>query len=51
LRPPRFAQVWRWATEGKITPYISHHFPLADFAAAMRAKWSGEVIGGAVLHP
>jgi len=51
LRPPRFTQVWRWATEGKITPYVSHRFPLADYAAAMRAKLSGEVIGGAVLHP
>jgi hypothetical protein len=26
-------------------------FPLADFKQAMLAKWRGEVIGGAVLHP
>ena len=32
-------------------PHASHVFSLADFGAAMRAKWSGEVIGGCVLHP
>jgi len=26
-------------------------FPLADFKAAMRAKWRGDVIGGCVLNP
>ncbi len=51
LRPPRLAQVLRWAAEGRIRPHVSHAFPLAQFAEAMRARWSGEVIGGCVLHP
>ncbi len=51
LRPPRIAQVMRWAEEGAIRPYVSHVFPLAEYRAAMRAKWHGEVIGGCVLHP
>lgn len=51
LRPPRLAQVLSWAAEGKIKPFISDVFPLADFKTAMRAKWEGKVIGGCVLHP
>jgi NADPH2:quinone reductase len=51
LRAPRLAQVLRWAEAGQIRPYVSHAFPLAEFKAAMRAKWSGEVIGGCVVHP
>ncbi len=50
-RAPRLAQVLAWAESGAIRPYVSHAFPLTDFKAAMRAKWSGEVIGGCVLHP
>lgn len=51
LRPPRLAQVLAWAAEGKIRPYVSHAFPLAEFKAALHAKWRGEVVGGAVIHP
>ena len=51
IRPPRLAQILKWADEGKIVPHVSHGFPLADFKEAMRAKWRGDVIGGAVLHP
>jgi NADPH:quinone reductase len=51
LRAPRLAEVLAWAAEGKIAPHVSHAFPLAEFREAMRAKWSGEVIGGCVLHP
>jgi NADPH2:quinone reductase len=50
-RAPRLNQVLAWAESGAIRPYVSHVFPLADFKAAMRAKWSGEVIGMCVLHP
>jgi NADPH2:quinone reductase len=50
-RAPRLAQVLAWAESGQIRPHVSHTFPLAEFKAAMRAKWSGEVIGGCVLHP
>jgi NADPH2:quinone reductase len=51
LRPPRLAAIMRWAEEGKIRPFVSHIFPIADFKEAMRAKWTGQVIGGCVLHP
>jgi NADPH2:quinone reductase len=51
LRPPRLEQIFRWVAEGKLHPYVSHVFPLADFKAALRAKWRGEVVGGCVLHP
>jgi NADPH2:quinone reductase len=51
LRPPRLARILAWAESGKIRPHVSHVFPLAEFKAAMLAKWRGEVIGGCVLHP
>jgi NADPH2:quinone reductase len=51
IRPPRFAQIMQWVNEGKISPYVSHVYPLTEFKEAMRAKWSGQVTGGCVLHP
>lgn len=51
LRPPRLAQIMRWVSEGRIKPYVSHTYPLADVKQAMRAKWRGEVTGGCVLNP
>ncbi len=51
LRPPRLAQVLDWAERGEIAPHVSHRFPLAQIKEAMRAKWSGEVVGGCVVHP
>lgn len=50
-RAPRLEQVLAWAEQGQIRPYVSHVYPLADFKTALRAKWSGEVTGGCVLHP
>ncbi|MDB4993899.1 MAG: Quinone oxidoreductase [Myxococcaceae bacterium] len=51
IRDARLAAVLGWAEAGQIAPHVSHVFPLAEFKAAMRAKWNGEVIGGCVLHP
>ncbi len=51
LRPPRLAQVLAWAAEGKLRPHVGRTFALDDFKAALVAKWSGQVIGGAALHP
>jgi NADPH2:quinone reductase len=51
LRAPRLARVLEWARAGKIVPHVSHRFPLEEIRTAMRAKWSGEVIGGCVVHP
>ena len=49
LRKQRLSDIMRWVEEGKITPYISHHFPLEQFKEAMLARWNGEVTGGCVL--
>jgi NADPH2:quinone reductase len=51
IRKARLEQIWHWAETGRIRPYVSHVFALADFKAAMRAKWNGDVVGGCVLHP
>jgi len=51
IREQRLADIMRWTAEGNITPYVSHAFALAEYQAAMRAKWSGDVIGGCVVHP
>lgn len=51
IREPRLAAIWAWVEAGTLRPYVSHVFPLSEFKAAMRAKWSGEVTGGCVLHP
>jgi len=50
LRPPRLAQILEWARAGALRPHVSHVFPLADYKAAMRAKWNGEITGGCVLR-
>jgi NADPH2:quinone reductase len=51
IRAPRLAKVLAWAEEGQISPHVSHTFPLEQIHAAMRAKWTGEVVGGCVVHP
>lgn len=51
LRPPRLKQILEWAAAGKVRPHVSHRFPLARVVEAMRAKWSGAVIGGVVVNP
>jgi NADPH2:quinone reductase len=51
IRAPRLEQVWRWAETGKIRPHVSRVFPIASFREALRAKWSGEVVGGCALRP
>jgi len=51
LRPPRLAAVLKWAAEGALVPHVSHTFALADYADAMRAKWSGKIVGGCTLNP
>jgi len=50
-RPPRLAKVLQWAADGLVKPHVSHTFPLTAFRDALRARWTGEVIGGCVLHP
>jgi NADPH2:quinone reductase len=50
-RAPRLARVLEWAHAGKISPHVSHVFPMSEYKTALRAKWNGEVTGGCVLHP
>jgi NADPH2:quinone reductase len=51
IRAPRLAQVLAWAEQKTIVPHVSRTFPLAQYREAMRAKWNGEIVGGAVVHP
>jgi NADPH2:quinone reductase len=51
LRPPRLAQILKWAASGQVRPYVSRTFPIDQFKEAMRAKWNGEIVGGCALHP
>lgn len=50
-RPPRLAKILAWAESGAIVPYVSRKYPLADYKAAMHAKWNGEIVGSCVLNP
>lgn len=51
IRAPRLAQILAWAEGGEIIPQVSHRFALGAIRDAMRAKWSGAVTGGCVVHP
>lgn len=51
IRAGRLAQIFRWVEDGRLLPYVSQAFPLAEFKTAMLAKWRGEVVGGCVLRP
>ena len=51
IRPARLATVLQWARDGLISPYVSQAFPIAEFKQAMLARWSGQVVGGCVIHP
>jgi len=51
LRPTRLRAILDWAGQGTLKPHISHVFELGDFKSALRAKWTGDVIGGCVVHP
>lgn len=51
IREPRLKAVLDWAAAGKLVPYVSQTFALADFRTAMRAKWHNQIVGNAVLHP
>jgi NADPH2:quinone reductase len=51
LRPPRLERVWKWAESGALAPFVSKTYALDDYAAAMRAKWNGEIVGCCTLRP
>jgi len=51
LRTERVKDIFQWVADGKIKPFISHTFPLSDLKNALTAKWNGEIIGCAAVHP
>ena len=51
LRATRLRTVFQWVAEGRLTPFVSHTFPIEKFREALRAKLTGEVNGGCVLLP
>jgi NADPH2:quinone reductase len=51
IRAARLAQVLAWATDGQLVPHVARAYPLAEFKAALAAKWRGTYAGGIVLTP
>jgi NADPH2:quinone reductase len=51
IRATRTRDLLAWVEAGKLVPYISHTFPLAEAKEAMLAKWNGKIIAGCVVHP
>ncbi len=51
IRTKRVKDIFRWVEEEKITPYVSHVFPLSEIKKAMKAKWNGQIIGGGAIRP
>lgn len=51
LRPPRLADLLRWAREGRVAPLVTERFPLTEVKDAMRTKWKSGFVGGCVVHP
>ena len=51
IRPERVKAIFQWVAEGKISPYVSHTFPLSDLKNAFKAKWKGQIIGGGAVRP
>jgi NADPH2:quinone reductase len=51
LRAPRHELLWRWVEAGQLSPLVSRVWPLAEVKDALRAKWRGDFVGGAVLRP
>jgi NADPH2:quinone reductase len=44
-----FEQIFRWFEQGKISPIVSHRFPLEKAADALHALINREVVGKAIL--
>ena len=50
IRVKRVEDIFQWVEEGLITPHVSSVFKLADIKEAMKAKWKGKIVGGAVVR-
>lgn len=51
IRGPRVKKLAQWTSDGRLSPHISHVFPLDDAVQALTARWQGQVIGGCVVRP
>lgn len=51
LRPVRLAWILEQVAAGRLRPHVGPVYPLTEFAAAMRDKWTSRHLGGCVLHP
>jgi NADPH2:quinone reductase len=49
LNRKNFEQLFRWFSEGKLKPLVSHRFPLEKAADALEAIMKREIVGKAVL--
>ena len=51
LRPTRLAWILDRVARGDIVPHVGPSYALADYDAALRAKWSSQHLGGCLLVP
>ncbi len=51
IRTERLDKIMGWVKSGQLKPYISHTFTLDKVKEALKAKWTGEIIGGCVVNP
>jgi len=51
IRPERLQKIMEWVETGQLKPYISDIYPLVDVKEALKAKWTGKIIGGCVVRP
>jgi NADPH2:quinone reductase len=51
IRTERLDKIMTWVKSGQLKPYISHAFTLDKIKDALKAKWTGKIIGGCVVHP
>jgi len=51
IRQERLSQIMSWVRNGDIQPFVSSIYGLENVKQAMTDKWTGKIIGGAVLKP
>ena len=51
LRTQRLERIFEWVAQGRIRPFSSRQFPIAQFKQAMLARWSADVVGSCILNP
>ena len=51
IREQRLSTLLHWAHAGTLRPHVSHRFAFDQVHQAMLLKWTGQVVGGCVIHP